>query len=414
MSEAQVQILLCSEIGSEGRNFQFVHHLILLELPENPDLLQQRIGRLDRIGQQHTIKIHVPYIVGSKQHSLYRWYAEGLKLFQQNSNAASEVYRLQRLTLEEVCLSDSQQGLDQLVESARLHLQQIETQMHQSRDVLLELNSFREKVAEELAEEIDNISYSKALWRYMEEIFECFGIESEYHSEDCAILQAGQLQRVSDFPGVPEDGVTVTTNRNIALAREDMQYLSWEHPMLVSAMDLVLSGKVGHATVSIIKHEELPAGQYLLECLYLVECSAPLHLQLSRFLPATPIRILVDQQLQDLTAQFTHAELREIDEKIEMDQVSAFISSEQKNINAMIATAEQKAEINMQGIIGQAKTEMLKSLAKEIKRLDALSRVNSLIKPEEISDLKTSAIASHEYIAGAKLRLDAVRFIISS
>lgn len=43
------QILLCSEIGSEGRNFQFASDLILFDLPANPDVLEQRIGRLDRI-----------------------------------------------------------------------------------------------------------------------------------------------------------------------------------------------------------------------------------------------------------------------------------------------------------------------------------------------------------------------------
>ncbi len=46
------QILLCSEIGSEGRNFQFASDLILFDLPANPDVLEQRIGRLDRIGQR--------------------------------------------------------------------------------------------------------------------------------------------------------------------------------------------------------------------------------------------------------------------------------------------------------------------------------------------------------------------------
>ena len=412
--DAQVQVLLCSEIGSEGRNFQFVHHLILLELPENPDLLQQRIGRLDRIGQKHIIKIHVPYIIGSKQHSLCRWYAEGLKLFQENSNAASEVYQLQKQALEKVCLSEEQQGLEQLVNSSKILIAEIEEQMHQARDVLLELNSCRQDVAENLIAAIENISQSQVLWRYMEDIFDCFGVDSEYHSEDCAILQAGQLQRVTHFPGVPEDGVTVTVNRDIALAREDMQYLTWEHPMLVSAMDLILSGNIGNAALSIIKHKDLVAGQYLLECLFLVECSAPLPLQLKRFLPATPIRILMDQKQQDLTAQFHHDELHEVDEKIETEQIAAFISGEHKNINAMIASAEQKSATIMQNIISQANTEMLKTLAKEIKRLDALCQVNSGIKPEEISALKNSAIASHGYIKGAKLRLDAVRFIISS
>lgn len=40
------QVLLCSEIGSEGRNFQFASHMVMFDLPFNPDLLEQRIGRL--------------------------------------------------------------------------------------------------------------------------------------------------------------------------------------------------------------------------------------------------------------------------------------------------------------------------------------------------------------------------------
>jgi superfamily II DNA/RNA helicase len=43
--EDGARVLICSEIGSEGRNFQFAHHLVLFDLPENPELLEQRIGR---------------------------------------------------------------------------------------------------------------------------------------------------------------------------------------------------------------------------------------------------------------------------------------------------------------------------------------------------------------------------------
>ena len=50
------RILICSEIGSEGRNFQFAHHLVLFDLPLDPELLEQRIGRLDRIGQTSEIQ----------------------------------------------------------------------------------------------------------------------------------------------------------------------------------------------------------------------------------------------------------------------------------------------------------------------------------------------------------------------
>ena len=61
----RARILICSEIGSEGRNFQFAHHLVLFDLPLDPELLEQRIGRLDRIGQTSEIHVHVPFVVGS-------------------------------------------------------------------------------------------------------------------------------------------------------------------------------------------------------------------------------------------------------------------------------------------------------------------------------------------------------------
>ena len=75
------RILLCSEIGSEGRNFQFARRLVLWDPPEDPDLLEQRIGRLDRIGQRGTIHLHVPYAEGTAEEVLLRWYEEGLGAF---------------------------------------------------------------------------------------------------------------------------------------------------------------------------------------------------------------------------------------------------------------------------------------------------------------------------------------------
>lgn len=79
---AGAQVLLCSEIGSEGRNFQFASNLVMFDLPFNPDLLEQRIGRLDRIGQAHDIQIHVPYLEKTAQSVLVRWYHEGLDAFE--------------------------------------------------------------------------------------------------------------------------------------------------------------------------------------------------------------------------------------------------------------------------------------------------------------------------------------------
>jgi ERCC4-related helicase len=50
-------VLISTEAGGEGRNFQFCHFLVNYDLPWNPMKLEQRIGRLDRIGQEHVVNI---------------------------------------------------------------------------------------------------------------------------------------------------------------------------------------------------------------------------------------------------------------------------------------------------------------------------------------------------------------------
>lgn len=50
-------ILISTEAGGEGRNFQFCHYVINYDLPWNPMKVEQRIGRVDRIGQEHPITI---------------------------------------------------------------------------------------------------------------------------------------------------------------------------------------------------------------------------------------------------------------------------------------------------------------------------------------------------------------------
>lgn len=90
--EGGAQVLICSEIGSEGRNFQFANQLVMFDLPFNPDLLEQRIGRLDRIGQKRDIDVYVPYLTETSQAILARWFQEGLNAFAETCPTYRAVY----------------------------------------------------------------------------------------------------------------------------------------------------------------------------------------------------------------------------------------------------------------------------------------------------------------------------------
>ena len=412
--ESTVPLLICSEIGSEGRNFQFVHHLILFDLPDNPDLLQQRIGRLDRIGQKHVIQIHIPYLLNTQQHVLYRWYEEGFNAFQHNCSAASQVASRLLAELSEAVSSCELQTVDTLIVKTQQMNKKIELEMHNGRDQLLELNSCRQPQAQELIDQLKSNDQNGSLWPYMESLFDCYGVDVEYHSSDCHILKPSENLRVSYFPMLPDDGITVTVNREIALAREDMQFITQEHPMVMSAMDLVLSSETGNAALSVIKHPQLKAGQFFLELLFIVECSAPAELKIGRFLPHTPIRVLIDQNKQDISEVINHQAMFETADKIDKDQIVTFINSQREHINNMIKAAETVANLQMQGLITESSGHMLATLTDEIKRLVRLKKINPSIKDEEIEQLKDMTLLSHENIKQAQLRLDAIRFVISS
>jgi len=372
--DSAARLLICSEIGSEGRNFQFVHHLILLDLPTNPDLLQQRIGRLDRIGQKHIIQIHVPYLEHTECAVLYRWYDEGLNAFACNSSSAQRVADLLHNELAAVLDSKNPADIDALIAQTQTLSVELEAQMHNGRDQLLELNSCRKELADELIEQLNGYEKEGVLWPYMEDVFECYGVDTEFHSPDCFIVRPSDHLRVSHFPGLTEDGLTLTVNRQIALAREDMQFMTWEHPLVTASMDMVLSSETGNAAISVIKHSDLKAGQFFLECLFIVECSAPAELQIGRFLPHTPIRVLIDQNQKDVSADIDHRDLVEVGIKFDKHKIIAFLNSQRPHLINILSVAEQKAKTDMQQLVDEATQAMLESLSNEIKRLVRLKK----------------------------------------
>ncbi len=412
--DSQVPLLICSEIGSEGRNFQFVHHLILFDLPENPDLLQQRIGRLDRIGQKHIISIHIPYVLQSKQHSLYLWYEQGFNAFRHNCEAAAQVAEQLNDTLQSVLTDFDENRLQALISQTQTLNTEIERHMHEGRDQLLELNSCRNDVADQLIAQLKDQDHDPEFWPYMEALFDCYGIDIEDHSEHSYILWPSENLRVSYFPYLQDDGLTVTTDRSKALAREDMLFLTQEHPMVMTAMDMVLSSETGNACISVVRHPSLKGGQFLLELLFVLECSAPAELKVGRFLPHTPVRVLIDQNINDVSEVITHDSLIEVHEQFAAEQIVMFLNSQRDHIGAMIKFAEGQAEKRMQHIMAEAGRNMLAEMSGEIKRLVRLKKINPSIKPEEIEQLKEMTMQLHEVIQDARLKLDAIRFLIAT
>ena len=75
-------VLLSTDVGSEGLNLQFCHRLVNFDLPWNPMRIEQRIGRLHRIGQEHPVEVVNLCLAGSIEERILHILDERINLFE--------------------------------------------------------------------------------------------------------------------------------------------------------------------------------------------------------------------------------------------------------------------------------------------------------------------------------------------
>ena len=409
------RLLICSEIGSEGRNFQFAHHLVLFDLPFNPELLEQRIGRLDRIGQTQDIQIHVPYLAHSPQEVLARWYHEGLDAFESNLEGGNALLRQFGRAVHDLALEFSvanrdaaQTELSDLLNKTKLARKELRRLLEQGRDRLLELNSFRPATAQKLIRQIQEQDREPELENYLLDLFDHFGV----HIEELAprTWQLNPLGIATDsFPSLPAQGMIATCDRRRALSREDVAFLTWDHPMVVGAMELLLGAETGNCAFAV-----LPAANertLLLELIYVLEAIAAPRLHADRFLSPTPVRVVINHKLVDSAEALSDPVW---EQKLEKGSPYKLIENQDiagKTLPAMFEAAASLAEVRADQLRQSALEEMNRLLGHEVTRLQTLLRVNDHVRPQEIELAQAQQAELATVLQQSRLRLDSVRLI---
>ncbi|PNH88461.1 RNA polymerase-associated protein RapA [Vibrio diazotrophicus] len=410
--EGGAQVLICSEIGSEGRNFQFASQLVMFDLPFNPDLLEQRIGRLDRIGQQRDIDIFVPYLEGTSQGILARWYDEGLNAFAETCPTGRAVYDAFVSRLVPVLAAGGGDDLDEIIEESAKMNKTLKSQLEHGRDRLLEMHSNGGEKSLEIAEKIAATDGDTNLVTFALSLFDTIGLNQDDHGENALVVTPSEHMMVPSYPGLPYEGATITFDRDTALSREDMHFISWEHPMIQGGIDLLMSEGVGTSAVSLLKNKSLPVGTILLELVYLVDAQAPKRSGISRFLPQTPIRILLDARGNNLSSQVEFEGFNRQLSPVNRHLASKLVSSVQNDVHRLITASEAFAVEEVKAIREKAQKEMEHSLNSELERLQALKAVNPNIRDEEIEVIEQQVNELSGYISQAQYQLDSLRLIV--
>lgn len=406
------QLLLSTETGAEGRNFEFAQHLVLFDLPKLPDLLEQRIGRLDRIGQKNDINIHVPYLTGGSEEILFRWYHEGLNAFESSPRGASELFATVREDLAPLVESNEidEKKFNALLKRTKTEHEQIEERLEDGQDRLVELNSYDEKKAQGHIQALKDVEGAPALREFMLALCERLGVDVEDLDGDSYYLKPSDNMYLPHFPGLPHEGVSVTFKREVAQRRPELLFLTWDHMMVLGIMELVASKEMGNVTVATWKAKA--PEPFLLEAFFTLHCMADRRLQPQKWFPPTPLRVLLNAKGVDVTAKIPK---KMVDDGVTggtPEKITQVRGLPRDVIKDLLKKGKEAAVPRAKQYKDKFLTDMKTNFETEITRLEKLREVNPTVSLQEIVALKTQRLKLEKAMGEAQLTLDSLRIIL--
>ena len=405
------QILLCSEIGSEGRNFQFASDLILFDLPINPDVLEQRIGRLDRIGQENRIQIHVPYLAGTAQERMFRWYNEGLNIFSNISPTAQTLQENFIVPLKNCLVADLGQQFEDLLDDVGVQREALESELQAGRDRLLEYNSCRPIVAQEIVQALEDYDDNSPLPVFIKRFMAATNIDFDEQSNGTVIIKPTDQMQVQGL-SLDEDGMTATFYRDQAQLREDAQYLTLEHPFTESVMEMINTQGFGSTNVALLKSNALKQGSVLLEVWFKVDVIAPKALNLPSSLPQQMIRVLLSETGQDLSAKIDSSILKPYLHHLDSNSCRQVVKARRDLIEERYNQALDIAKAALPNFKQQAKEVYGNKWQYEIDRLTYLKQFNPSIREDEISRLQRLQKQGIGLLDGLSMTAEAIQVLV--
>ncbi len=406
--EEGARVLLCSEIGSEGRNFQFSHQLICLDLPEHPDLLEQRIGRLDRIGQQHDVQIHA--LVNEDNDSLQRWhwFNEVLDCVAQQNPAAG--------TVHDELWPGNYADIDKALSlQAKEKVQKLAAQIRDGRDALLEMNSCRQPQASRLAEQIAEFERDTPL-----SLVEQAANLLNFHFEDLgsgrySMIPADNMM-IDALPGIPTEGIELTFDRDIANAREDLIFMTWDSPFIAGLWELLHHSEIGSACLAMLPSRQLPPGKCLMEACFDVMIQSEHSAKCLPFMRSYSVRtIATDLSDKDLAPMLSEEQLQNTLIKVDKKLARQIVKSQKDQLPLWYEKAEKFAEIAKETEISEAIDRATKYFTSEKTRLANLAQKNPAVDGNEVALLE---LQEHAILTAlkdqSKIQLSAIRLIVTN
>jgi ATP-dependent helicase HepA len=259
-------LLVCDETGGEGRNFQFAEAVIHFDTPWYVSRVEQRIGRLDRLGSARTeIASHVFICRGTPEADLVRCFAEGFGVYTESISGLEFALRELEGGMVSALLGPAPMAVDDYLPV--LADQVGEERLRDENEAALDEASFDREAAEKyrrgnrLAEA--ECGVQEAFTDYLRMVANDASARrhhDEEFPEDIWVLRSDEFRHVQvELPEAPRDGAgrsfwKGTFRRAIAQARLDLQFFTVGQPLFDALINTLTQQPTGRTYAIDIRH----------------------------------------------------------------------------------------------------------------------------------------------------------------
>ncbi|HVP61671.1 MAG TPA: helicase-related protein [Myxococcaceae bacterium] len=440
------KILVSTEVGGEGRNFQFAHHLVNYDLPWSPAAMEQRIGRLDRIGQTQPVDIHVFDVRGTLASDVLALLADAVGVFGETMGGLDALLEEVEPRILELALATPAERAEYRT-ALGARVAEARSAIRRAYDPLLDERSFDRAAVQALVDragvriglDLDQDgSLEDRLWAIARDLDERLeetvtelarrvgiGVDTDEQVDafQCA-FHFGHALKVEALPGLQlgeERTVLGTFWRDTAVEQEEIDFFATGHPIVESLFGFLRDGPYGRNGCRAIQHHG-PAARGI-EVLFHVVPPEPEDTSPGARVPSRQLVRVLDRSLLPvvvtagpggaprLEPKLLDLLAREEGRSLQGDQIRAAFPDLAAFVDPAVAEAMGAASAELQSLQAQARTRLDDERDRVLARLERALRHQGLA-PAAIQAQLEQERAHHRRLAealdGLRLQLDSV------
>jgi len=208
--------------------------------------------------------------------------------------------------------------------------------------------------------------------------------------------------------------MTITFEREVALMREDFTFITWDHPMVSAAMDMILNEGFGQADCRVVSLDVLPKGLAFVEAIYVMGCTADSKLNIERFLQASLQTYYVGIDKKSYNDELEQIDLDSAGVRYDRNKLKGVVQKHRDLLDSVIDRTREIAEAAIPEFTDEARSNIEDEFNAERERLVSLQRVNASVRDDEINAIDERRDALLAALAGVQARPVSVRVLFNN